>query len=134
MGKSGSQKRERKFRHVGHFNQDEQDIFDLKYATWKQSNEAVQFGESISAFIRYSTIGAGAQKVRKRRVANRYKLPSEKALLQLKAELNRVGNNINQIAHHMNMGTAPPPAYISQAMSDWHRLSKAINRHLDINP
>lgn len=131
---AGSQKRNRNFRHVGHFNSQEQDLFLKKYAAWQGSAQAAQYGGSVSAYLRYATIGAGAQKLRKRRSISRYQLPAEKALLQLKAEVNRVGNNFNQIAYQYNIGNNPAPAYIQQALSDWQAITKAINAHLGINP
>lgn len=131
---SKSQKRKKKWRYSANFDQDEALIFKQNIAAWETSTQASNYGDSIAAYIRYSTIGAGAPKLRKRRSANRHLLPAEKLLLQLKAEVNRVGNNINQIAHQMNMGNAPPSPQVQKALSEWQAVSQAINTHLGIDP
>lgn len=129
---AGSQKRERCHPAVGHFNKEEKALLDSRIADWKDSNEALQYGDSVSAFIRYSTIGEGAQKLRKRRISNRYKLPEEKMLLQIKAELNKSGNNLNQIAKKINSGRDPKSHLIVGALREWQAVSKKLNKLLGV--
>ncbi len=132
---SKSQKRKKTFRHASSFDDAENLLFQQNFIAWKSSTQADDYGDSEAAFIRYATIGKGLPKLRKkRRIVGRHKLPAEQLLLQLKAEVNRVGNNINQIAYQLNAGGNPSTKQIQSALTDWNAVAQSINQQLGIDP
>ena len=96
----------------------EQGLFDAAYERYLSSTEASQYGDSVSAFIRYMCIGQGAKRLPKRR---RHKgLPPDitAQLGALMTELARQGNNLNQMSRRTNTGLQSSPYDIQSALHE----------------
>jgi hypothetical protein len=73
---------------------------------------ATQAGISVGAYIRAMTL------------TGRVVVHQHRELSSIdRADLGRVGSNINQIARHMNAGRAVPPDAIEAALREWIELA-----------
>lgn len=129
--RSGSQKRQRTFRHVGVYDEGENARFVTAYEEWKGSDQARKHGDSEAAFIRYMTIGGGARQVRKGR-QRKFHLPAEIDLARLLSQHNQIGNNLNQIARSLNRGREPMFDWIETALKEHRRACLIIAQALGI--
>jgi Bacterial mobilisation protein (MobC) len=106
--------RQRPYRLMARFSKSEKDGVEAK---------AEAAGLSINEYIRATSMGSD------------YKPPTDpeliKALLKLNKELTAQGNNLNQIAHHMNSGEVLPSqgesllGIISRSMLQTHKAIRA---------
>lgn len=64
----------------------------------EMTTRAAEAGLSVSAFIRAAALGDAGPRARRRPIVD------AAALAQTHAELRRIGNNLNQIAHALNIG------------------------------
>ena len=119
--RSGTQTRQRCNRRTGHFNDNENALFDEAFARYRQSVAASRYGESESAFIRWATIGAGAKKMPRRRPYRRPAVNLNPSLVNIllakfgaiETNLAKIGGHTNQIAYVHN--AAKPRTLISSA-------------------
>jgi hypothetical protein len=82
-------------------------------------------GMSLGGFIRSCTLRQ--PKTRARREPS----VAVVVLLSVKAELNRVGGHIYQIAKHMNFGGFPEAGEVHAALGDYYRTSAAVRSAID---
>jgi hypothetical protein len=82
-------------------------------------------GMSVGAYIRSRTLHQPKTKARRE--------PSVELVVQigLKAELNRVGGHIYQIAKHMNFGGFPDAGEVNAALADYYLTSAVIRGAID---
>ncbi len=110
--RSGSEKRQRA--HVVRMRLDDSEREKLE-------QRADASGLSIGAYLRACALETAGVRARPR-------APVDRALLaRTNADLNRVGNNINQIAHALNSGLEPPH-FLAHAMEDLRTVLAAIRR------
>ena len=74
--------------------------------------KAANAGLSLSAFGRACLLGEAGPRARRAPCVNRA------LLAEAVAALNRVGNNLNQVAHHMNAGGHPDRAKVKGTLED----------------
>jgi hypothetical protein len=110
--RSGSEKRQRK--HVARIRLD-----DAEQA--KLDERASAAGLSLGAYLRAASLGAAGVRAKPRASVDR------ELLARSNADLNRVGNNINQIAHALNIGL-DPPHILADAMTDLRGVLSALRR------
>jgi hypothetical protein len=134
--RSGSQKRKVAKRRVCYFDDHDNALFERAYAEYQRSKAAIKYGDSEGAFIRYMTIGKGARPLPKdkQRTGPRFNpdLSYELASLlgQIMTELMRIGNNLNQIARHLNAGQEVPPGTVGPLHEEMKEALQAIRRAL----
>ena len=110
--RSGSEKRQRL--HVAQLRLD-----DAEQA--KLDERASASGLSTGAYLRAAALGGAGVRAKPRASVDRL------LLARANADLNRVGNNINQIAHAMNAGRDPPHV-LAEAMTDLRDVLSALRR------
>ncbi len=110
--RSGSEKRQRK--HVARIRLDDAEFEKL-------DDRARASGLSIGAYLRACAIETAGVRAKPRPSVDR------ELLARANADLNRVGNNINQIAHALNSGR-DPPLVLAEAMDELRGALTAIRR------
>lgn len=84
---------------------------------------AERAGLSVSGYLRALVFGKDTPQPRAAK-----RPPVEKQeLVKLSAELNRVGNNINQIAHHLNQGKGFETGVFAHYYAKYDAILDAIN-------
>jgi hypothetical protein len=89
----------------------------------KLAERADASGLAVGAFLRACALETAGPRSRRSAPVDR------ELLAQTNADLNRVGNNVNQIAYVLNSGHEPP-SYVAEAMSDLRGVLAAIRRAL----
>ena len=114
---SGSEKRQR--RHIVQFRTDDAELAELRRRAWDSGRL------SVGAFCRKRALGdPGVRHARG-------PAPPDVRLLALNnAELNRVGNNLNQIAKALNRGNDIDPFELRAAISELQEVLSANRRAL----
>jgi hypothetical protein len=108
----GSEKRQR--RHVARLRLDDAEQTKLE-------ERASASGLSTGAYLRAAALGGAGVRARPRASVDR------QLLARANADLNRVGNNINQIAHALNAGRDAPHVLV-EAMADLRGALSALRR------
>lgn len=108
----GSEKRQRQ--HVARLRLD-----DAEQA--KLEERASASGLSTGAYLRAAALGGAGVRAKPRASVDR------QLLARANADLNRVGNNINQIAHALNAGRDMPHG-LAEAMTDLRGVLSALRR------
>lgn len=81
-------------------------------------------GLSLSAYLRACALGDAGPRARHKAPVNR------ELLARTNADLNRVGNNLNQIAHRLNSGGDPLPAIMESAAAELRQTLAVLRRAL----
>ncbi len=110
--RSGSEKRQRI--HVARIRLD-----DAERA--KLAERASASGLDVGAYLRACALGTAGVRARRRARVDR------ELLARTNADLNRVGNNLNQIAHALNSGR-DPPQFVAEAMDELRGVLAALRR------
>jgi hypothetical protein len=110
--RSGSEKRQRT--HVARIRLDDAERGKLEEL-------ASASGLSVGAYLRAAALKSAGVRAKPRPSVDR------ELLARANADLNRVGNNINQIAHALNIGLDPPSA-IAEAMQELRGVLAALRR------
>jgi hypothetical protein len=108
----GSEKRQR--HHVARLRLDDDEHAKLE-------ERASASGLSTGAYLRAAALGRAGVRAKPRASVDR------QLLARANADLNRVGNNINQIAHALNAGR-DPPHHLAEAMTDLRGVLSALRR------
>ena len=87
----------------------------------KLEERASASGLSTGAYLRAAALGGAGVRAKPRASVDR------QLLARANADLNRVGNNINQIAHALNAGRDPPHV-LAEAMVDLRDVLSALRR------
>ena len=126
---SGSQTRQRTHQAIGVYDDREWARFEVSLARYRKSAAADDYGDSVAAFIRWQTIGAGARKLPSRR--SHPDLPADLAqqIGAVMTELMRQGHNLNQIARHLNAGNDLSAETLDAALNE-HRDTLRMLRRL----
>jgi len=126
---SGSQTRQRTHQAIGVYDDREWARFEVSLARYRKSAAADDYGDSVAAFIRWQTIGAGARKLPARR--SNPELPADLAqqIGAVMTELMRQGHNLNQIARHLHTDGYLPAATLETALNE-HRDTLRVLRRL----
>ena len=112
--RSGSEERQRQHVRASRFD-------DAELA--KLEERASASGLTVGAYLRACALETAGVRARRRAPVDR------ELLARTNADLNRVGNNVNQIAHALNSGREPP-AFMAHAMQDLQSVLAAIRRAL----
>lgn len=92
------------------------------------ADKAEAHGLSVASFIRTAIIGSPGPRTHRR-------APADKAeLRRLIGEANRIGNNVNQIARHVNSGNGVDFPSLDAAISDINAIRGAIYKALGMAP
>jgi hypothetical protein len=81
-------------------------------------------GLSMGGYLRKAALGKAGPRSKRPPAAERDELR------RLKGELGRVGNNLNQIAHALNTGTAPAPGELETALAELAAVHESVRRAL----
>jgi hypothetical protein len=82
--------------------------------------KAENAGRPASAFLRAAALGDAGPRAQRRPPVD------QKALLQLLGHCGRIGNNVNQIARHMNSGGKPCLPELQEALGAYLQIRNAI--------
>lgn len=85
-------------------------------------------GMASAAFMRALALGDAGPRARRRRPVQ------HQALVQALATLNRVGNNLNQIARNTNRGMDIDVPQLRDALHQYHQVIAAIYEALGMEP
>lgn len=85
-------------------------------------------GMASAAFMRALALGDAGPRARRRRPVE------HQALVQALAALNRVGNNLNQIARNTNRGMDIDVPQLRDALHQYHQVIAAIYEALGMEP
>ena len=85
-------------------------------------------GMASAAFMRALALGEAGPRARRRRPVE------HQALVQALATLNRVGNNLNQIARNTNRGMDIDVPQLRDALHQYHQVIAAIYEALGMEP
>lgn len=85
-------------------------------------------GMASAAFMRALALGDAGPRARRRRPVE------HQALVQALANLNRVGNNLNQIARNTNRGMDIDVPQLRDALHQYHQVIAAIYEALGMEP
>lgn len=85
-------------------------------------------GMASAAFVRALALGDAGPRARRRRPVE------HQALVQALATLNRVGNNLNQIARNTNRGMDIDVPQLRDALHQYHQVIAAIYEALGMEP
>ena len=85
-------------------------------------------GMASAAFMRALALGDAGPRARRRRPVE------HQALVQALASLNRVGNNLNQIARNTNRGMDIDVPQLRDALHQYHQVIAAIYEALGMEP
>lgn len=110
--RSGSERRQRV--HVARIRLDDAELAKLE----DRSRAA---GLTIGAYLRACALETAGVRAKPRPPVDR------ELLARTNADLNRVGNNINQIAHALNAGL-DPPLYVAEAIQDLRGVLAVIRQ------
>jgi hypothetical protein len=81
-------------------------------------------GLSFGAYIRAAALGNAGPRARRR-------APADHVLLrQILGQLGKIGSNLNQIAHRLNLGNEPDLPGLKTALKDWRDIRAAILKAL----
>lgn len=111
---SGSNKRQRPHKLTARFNAQEAAAVARK---------AEHAGISRSAFIRFAALGTPPPRGRRSVSAN------EKLLLQILAQLGKIGSNVNQLAHYAHLDRYQPQS-VQAAMRELTEMRDAVMQAL----
>ncbi|WP_418895816.1 plasmid mobilization protein [Sandaracinobacteroides sayramensis] len=101
-------------------------VSDDEYARYQ--DRALRAGLAVGAFARAAGLDHAGPRARHRR-------PIEhRALVQALAALNRVGNNLNQIARNANLGLDTDAGQLRDALHQYHAVTGAIYDALGMEP
>lgn len=101
-------------------------VTDDEYARYQE--RAMRAGLAVGAFARAAGLDGTGPRARRRR-------PVEHAtLVQLMAAMNRVGNNLNQIARNSNLGIDIGVPELRDALHQYHSVIAAIYDALGMEP
>lgn len=89
---------------------------------------AERAGMASAAFMRALALGDAGPRARRRRPVE------HQALIQTLAALNRVGNNLNQIARNTNLGIDIGVPELRDALQQYHAVIAAIYDALGMEP
>lgn len=90
--------------------------------------KADRAGIAAAAFLRAAALGDPGPRARRRPPAD------HQALRRILGELGRVGNNINQIAYHLNCGEGMSLPELRQALAAYLEIRNAIFEALGMRP
>ena len=110
--RSGSENRQRK--HVARIRLDDAELAKLE----ERSRAA---GLTVGAYLRACALETAGVRAKPRATIDR------EVLARVNADLNRVGNNVNQIAHALNIGLDSPHS-VAAAMADLRGVLAVIRR------
>lgn len=82
--------------------------------------KANRAGRPAAAFLRAAALGDAGPRAQRRPPVD------QKALLQLLGHCGRIGNNVNQIAKHLNSGGKPCVSELQEALAAYQDLRTAI--------
>jgi len=82
--------------------------------------KAENAGRPAAAFLRAAALGDAGPRAQRRPPADK------KALLQLLGHCGRIGNNVNQIARHLNSGLTPSIPELQEALAAYQDIRNAI--------
>jgi hypothetical protein len=85
-------------------------------------------GMASAAFMRALALGDAGPRARRRRPVE------HRALVQTLAALNRVGNNLNQLARNTNLGIDIDVPQLRDALHQYHAVTAAIYEALGMEP
>lgn len=101
-------------------------VSDEEYARYQE--RASRAGLAVGAFARAAGLDEAGPRARLRRPVE------HQALVQLIAALNRVGNNLNQIARNTNVGLDIDVPQLRDALHQYHQVIDAIYEALGMEP
>ena len=85
--------------------------------------QAQEAGATVSDYVRARALGG--------RVVRSMATPERRHLIELLAQLGKLGSNLNQLAHHANAtGGEYDRNGLSYALREWHRLVDRIHNQL----
>jgi len=93
-------------------------VSDDEYARYEE--RASRAGLAVGAFARAAGLDEAGPRARRRRPVE------HRALVQLMASLNRVGNNLNQLARNSNRGLDIDVPQLRDALQQYHAVIAAI--------
>lgn len=93
-------------------------VSDDEYARYEE--RASRAGLAVGAFARATGLDEAGPRARRRRPVE------HRALVQLMASLNRVGNNLNQLARNSNRGLDIDVPQLRDALQQYHAVIAAI--------
>lgn len=85
-------------------------------------------GLTVGAFARHQLLGETGPRARKRAPADRQEL------VRLLGAVNRVGNNLNQIAHALNANQGFQPASLESSLEELRQTTREIRAALGHDP
>ncbi len=89
---------------------------------------AAAAGMTRAAWSRSKLLGTPGPRSQRR-------MPTDaKAMREIIGHLGRVGNNLNQIAYHLNTGDAPDIPELRQALADYAPIRNAIYKIIGLDP
>jgi hypothetical protein len=115
---SGTDKRQRELTVTVRLTQDERDTLD---------DLSSRSGLAIGAFMRAAAFGNSGPRAQRRPPADHV------ALRQILGQCGRIGNNLNQIAKHLNAGGYPDIPELLAALSFFPDIRRAIRAALSMN-
>lgn len=92
------------------------------------TDKADSAGLASAAFLRAAALGHPGLRARRRPPAD------HRALRRILGELARVGNNINQIAYHLNCGDPVHIPELREALTGYQDIREAILEAFDMSP
>jgi hypothetical protein len=115
---SGTDKRQRELTVTVRLTQDERDTLDALSS---------RSGLAIGAFLRAAAFGDSGPRAQRRPPADHV------ALRQILGQCGRIGNNLNQIAKHLNAGGYPDIPELRVALAIYPVIRDAIRAALSMN-
>ncbi len=125
---SGSQKRQRTHQAIGVYDDREWARFQVSLERYRKSAAADEYGESVAAFVRWQTIGRGVRKLPPRRTNSDLSPETVAQLGEIMTELLRQGNNLNQMARHLNAGDDLPTETLVATLNEHRETLRALRR------
>ncbi len=101
-------------------------VTDDEYARYQE--RASRAGLAVGAFARAAGLEGAGPRARRRRPVE------HTTLVQLMASMNRVGNNLNQIARNTNLGLDIDVPRLRDALTEYHAVIAAIYDALGMEP
>ena len=101
-------------------------VSDDEYARYQE--RASRAGLAVGAFARAAGLDEAGPRARRRRPVE------HRALVQALAALNRVGNNLNQIARNTNLGLDIDAPQLRDALHQYRSIIDAIYEALGMEP
>lgn len=101
-------------------------VSDEEFAQYQE--KATRAGLAVGAFARAAGLSDAGPRARRRRPVE------HTALVQLMAAMNRVGNNLNQIARNTNLGLDIDVPELRDALHQYGAIIDAIYKALGMEP